>query len=114
MVLVPKKSVALQAGRALSPDVAPILGRSGVDVAASLAGQAPPTVTPVPSSGQAGAGAEEASLGVNKHMAVEVILPPMLERTEPPLVLVAPSVVGAALQAKGPALQVEVVATMPS
>ena len=44
MALVPKKSVALQAGWAPSPDVAPVLGRSGADVAVSSASQAPPTV----------------------------------------------------------------------
>ena len=48
MVLAPKKSVALQAERVSSPDVASVLGRSGADVAASSAGQAPPAVVPMP------------------------------------------------------------------
>ena len=61
LALAPKKSVALQAGWALSPDVAPILGRSGADVAASSADQAPPM-----SVGEACTGAEEASSGVTE------------------------------------------------
>ena len=60
LVLVPKKSVALQVGQALSPDVAPVSGRSGADVAASSIGQALPAVVPVTLVGQAGAGAKEA------------------------------------------------------
>ena len=47
--LAPKKSLALQAGRTPLPDVAPILGRSGADVEASLADLAVPTVAPAPS-----------------------------------------------------------------
>ena len=113
-MLVPKKSVALQAGWAPSPDVAPILGRSGADVAASSTGQAPPAVAPVPSARQAGTGAKEASSKVAKHVAAEVILPPSSEQTEPSLALVAPSTMGAAPQAKAPASQAEVAATVPS
>ena len=45
----PKKSLALQAGQMVLPDVAPILGRSGADVVASLAGPAAPVVAPMPS-----------------------------------------------------------------
>ena len=80
----------------------------------SSAGLAPPVVAPVPSVGQAGARAEEAFLGVTEHMAAEVIPPPTSERTEPPLVLVVPSMVGAALQAKASASQAEVGTTVTS
>ena len=97
LALAPNKSVALQAGWAPSPDVAPVLGRSRAIVVASLAGQAPPVVAPVPSASQADVRAEEASSRVTEHMAVEVIPPPTSERTEPPLALVAPSVVGTSL-----------------
>jgi len=48
LALAPKKSIALQAGWVLSPDVAPVSGRSVADVVASLAGQAPHAVAPVP------------------------------------------------------------------
>ena len=114
MALVPKKSIALQAGRAPSPDVTPISGRSGVDVAASSASQALPAVVLMPSVGQADAGAEEAPSGVIEHMTTEVIPPPMSEWMELPLALVAPSVVGAAPQAEAPASQAEVAATVTS
>ena len=114
MALAPKKSVALQAGRTPSPDVAPVSGRSGADVAASSAGQALPMVAPVPLVGQADAGAKGAPLGVIEQTTAEVILPPMLERIELPLVLMAPSLVGAAPQAKALASQVEVATTVTS
>ena len=91
MALAPKKSIALQAERVPSPNVAPILGRSGVDVAASSAGQASPAVAPVPSVGQAGTGAKEAPLGVAEQMTTEVTPPPTLGRTELLSALVAPS-----------------------
>ena len=94
MALAPKKSVALQAKWVPSLDVAPILGRSGADVAASLAGQAPPAVASVPSVGQAGTEAKEAPSGVTKQAMAEVTLLPTLERMELPPVLVAPSMVG--------------------
>ena len=54
------------------------------------------------------------SSGVAEHMAAEVIPQPTSERTEPPLALVAPSVVGAVLQAEAPASQVEVATTVTS
>ena len=114
MALAPKKSVALQAGRAPSPDVAPVSGRSGADVATSSAGQAPPAVAPVPFVGQAGTRAEEAPSGVAEQTTAEVTLLPTLERTEPPLALVVPFVVGAGPQAKAPASQAEVAATVTS
>ena len=47
-------------------------------------------------------------------MAAEVIPPPMLERMEPPLALVEPSLVGPALQVEAPASQAEVAATVTS
>ena len=114
LVLAPKKSVALQAGHAPSPNVAPVSGRSGADVAASLVGQVPPAVAPMPSAGQADARAEEAPSGVIEQTAMEVILPPTLERTELSLTLVVPFVVGAAPQAEALALQVEVAMTVTS
>ena len=94
MALAPKKSVALQAGWTSSPDVAPILGRSRVDVAASSADQALPTVAPMPSAGQVDAGADGAPSGVTKQTTAEVTPPPMLEQAELLPMLVAPSVVG--------------------
>ena len=71
-------------------------------------------VAPVPSASQADVRAEEASSRVTEHMAVEVIPPPTSERTEPPLALVAPSMVGAAPQAEAPASQMEVAMTVTS
>ena len=53
LALAPKKSVALQAMRGLSPDVAPVLGESGAGIIASSADQAPPAAVLVPSAGQA-------------------------------------------------------------
>ena len=44
-----KKSLALQVGWMALPNVTPILGSSGADIAASLAGPAAPVVAPVPS-----------------------------------------------------------------
>ena len=100
MVLAPKKSVALQAGRAPSPDVAPVSSRSDTDVAVLLAGQALPAVAPMPSAGQAGTKAEEAPSEVAEQTTVEVTPPPTLERMELPPTLVVPSMVGAASQAE--------------
>ena len=114
LALAPKKSVALQAGQAPSPDVAPISGRSGTNVAASSAGQAPPAVAPMPSAGQADAGADGAPSRVTEQMAAKVTPPPMSERTELPLELVAPSVVGAAPQVEAPTSQAQVTATVMS
>ena len=94
MALELKKNVPLQAGWAPSPDVAPISGRSGADVVASSASQAPPTVAPVPSAGQADAGAGGAPSGVVEQTTAEVTPLPTSEQMELPLVLVAPSVVG--------------------
>ena len=48
MGLAPKKSLAIQAGWMALPDVAPISGRSGVDVGAMLADPMAPTVAPAP------------------------------------------------------------------
>ncbi|XP_066354909.1 uncharacterized protein [Miscanthus floridulus] len=114
LALAPKKSDALQAIRVPSPNVAPILGRSGTDVAASSAGQVPPVVAPTPLVGQAGTGAEEAPSGVAEQTTAEVTPPPMLERTRLPPTLVAPSMVGAVPQVKAPASEAEVTMTTPS
>ena len=97
-----------------SPDVTPVSDRSGIDIAASLAGPVLPVVTPAPSVGQVGAGAEEAPSGVAEQMTAGVTPLPTLERTGPLPVLVAPSAVGAAPQVEVPASQVEVATTAPS
>ena len=68
----------------------------------------------MPSMGQANAEVEEAPSGVAEQTAAEVIPPPMLERTELPLALVAPSVVGTTPQAEAPASQAEVAMTVTS
>ena len=47
--LAPKKSLAIQAGRMVLPGVAPISGRSGADVGATLADLTVPVVAPAPS-----------------------------------------------------------------
>ena len=44
----PKKSLARQAGWVASPDVAPVLGRSGDDAAAMLADSTAAVAAPVP------------------------------------------------------------------
>ena len=113
LALAPKKSVALQAERVSSPDVAPILGRNGTDVAALSAGLVPPVVAPAPLAGQAGAGVEEAPSGVSEQMTVEVTPPPTLERTELLPMLVAPSMGGVALQVEAPVSRAEVATTAP-
>ena len=114
MALAPKKSVALQARRASSLDIAPVSGKSGANVAASLAGQASPAVAPVPLAGQADTEADGAPSGVTEQTAAEVISTPMSERTELPLTLVAPSVVGMAPQAEALALPAKVAMTVTS
>ena len=97
-----------------SPDVTPVSDRSGTDVAASLACPVLPVVTPAPSVGQVGAGAEEAPSGVAEQTTAKVTPPPTLEWMGLPPVLVAPSVVGAAPQVEALASQVEVATTAPS
>ena len=92
--LAPKKSVALQVRRRPSVDAAPISSGSDVGVIASSAGQALPAMAHVPSVGQADTGAERMPLEVAEQPAREVILLPMLGRTELPLVLVAPTAAG--------------------
>jgi len=82
----------------LSPDIAPILGRSGAGVAALLVDPAPPVVVPAPSV-------------VVEQAAVEVTPPSTLERSELPPVPVASSVAGVAPQAEGPVSPVEVATT---
>ena len=87
------------------PDVAPVSGSSGADVAAPSAGQALPTMVPMPSVGQAGAGAEEAPSGVTEQTTAEVTPPPTLVWTELSPVHVVPSVVGVTPQVKALASQ---------
>ena len=71
-------------------------------------------VAPVPSAGQADAGAGGAPSGVVEQTTAEVTPLPTSEQMELPLVLVAPSVVGASPQAKALASQAEVAMTMMS
>jgi len=73
LALVPKKSVALQARRQPSPNVALILGGSRAEVTASLVGEAPLMVAPMPSVGQAGTKPEGTPLEVVEVLAMEVI-----------------------------------------
>ena len=73
MAVAPKKSVAIQARRGPSPNVAPVLGRSGADVAASSASQAPPAVAPMPSEDQADAGAKGAPVEFTEQPAMKAI-----------------------------------------
>ena len=113
LALTPKKSVALQAERVPSPDIAPVSGKSGANVAVLLAGQAPSAVAPMPLVGQAGARAEEAPSGGVEQTTTEVTPLPTLEWTEQPPVLVAPSVVGAASQVEAPMSQAEEAFTSP-
>ena len=68
----------------------------------------------MPSVGQASVGAEEAPSGVIEQTTVEVTPPPMLERSELPPTLVAPSMVGAVPQAEASVSQVEVIAIVTS
>ena len=114
LALAPKKSVALQAGWVLSPDVALVSDRSGADVVALSDGQASPTVAPMLLVGQEDAGVGGVPLGVIKQTATNVILPPTSERMELPPTLVVTSVVGTAPQAEAPASQVEVATTVTS
>jgi len=61
LALAPKKSVALQARQQPLAGAVPVLGESGASATASSAGQALPTVAPVPSAGRADAAAQGAS-----------------------------------------------------
>ena len=79
-----KKSVAIQARRRPSPDVALISGGSGAGVIASSASQAPPMVVPMPSVEQADVGAQGAPSEVVEQPVMATI----------PL-LMAPTVAGA-------------------
>jgi len=97
LALAPKKSVALQARRRPSPDVALVLSGSGAKVTTSLAGEALLMVAPVPSVEQAGARAKGTPLEVTEQTMMEAIPLPTLEwmgQMELPLTLVAPAAVG--------------------
>ena len=61
LALAPKKSVALQARQQPLAGAVPVLGESGASATASSAGQALPTVAPVPSAGRADAAAQGVS-----------------------------------------------------
>ena len=71
-------------------------------------------VAPVPSAGQADAGAEGATVVVAEQMAAEVIPLPSSERIDMPLVFVAPSMVGVVPQVEASASQAEVAMTVTS
>lgn len=114
MVLAPKKSVTIQAGWRLLPGVTPVSRESGAGVTSSSAGQAPPVVVPVPSSGHVDAEAEGAPSKVAEQLAMEVIPLPTLGQTELPLVTVASTVVGATPPVEAPPTQVEVAAIVTS
>ena len=110
---VPKKTVALQARRGPPPDVALILGESGVGITASLAGLAPPAVVPMSSMGQAIGEAEEAPSEVTAQPVMEVMPLPTSGRAELSAAPVASTMVGAALPDEVPPMEAEVmVATM--
>ena len=95
-------------------DVAPISGKSGANIAALLAGQAPSVVVPMPLVGQVDAGAIGAPLEVAEQPVTEVILLPTSERTELPLVPAAPTVVGATPPVEALPMQAEVATTVTS
>ena len=78
LVLVPKKSIALQLRWQLSAGVMPILGRSGISVTASSAGQTLPTVALVPSVGWTDVGAQGTPLEVTGQLAMVAIPLPMI------------------------------------
>ena len=68
----------------------------------------------MPSTGQAGTGAEEEPSGVTEQTTAEVTPSPTLEGTELSPMLVAPPVVGAVSLVEPLASQAEVAATAPS
>ena len=92
LALAPKKSVALQARRQLSADVAPILGGSGASVTVLLTGQVSPMVAPVPSMGRANVGVQGLPLVVAKRPVIAAIPLPTVGWTGLPTTLVAPTV----------------------
>ena len=96
LALAPKKSVAIQARRGPSPDVAPVSGESGAGVVASSTGQASPAVVPVPSVGQVVGKAEGVPSEVDEQPAMEAIPLPTSERAELPAALVVSTTVGVA------------------
>ena len=104
LALVPKKSIALQLGRRPSAGVVHVLGKSSASVTASLAGQAPPTMVPVPSVGRADADIQGAPLEVVEQLVTAVV--PL------PTALVALTVAGMTQPVVTPLTQVEVAAAM--
>ena len=66
----------------------------------SPVGEAPLTVAPVPSVGQAGARAHGTPLEITKQLVMEVIPLPTMGWTELPAMLVASTVTGVALMVK--------------
>ena len=95
MVLAPKKSVAIQARRWSSGDVAHISRWSGAGVTTSSVGQASLVVVPVPSAGQVDVGAQSTPLEVTKESATEVVRLPTMDRSELSTALVVLTLVGA-------------------
>ena len=102
MALAPKKSITVQVRRHPSADVAPISSGSSASVTTLLASEAPLMVAPVPSVGQAGAGAKGMPSEVAEEPAMEVIPLPMMGRMELPTALVAPTAVGVTPLVKAP------------
>ena len=95
MALAPKKSIAIQVRLWSSADIAPILGGSGAGVTTSSVGQALPMVAPVPSVGQADAGARRMPSEVAEELAREVMPLLTMGRSELPTTLVVPTLAGA-------------------
>ena len=95
LVLAPNKSVDLQARWKPSVGGAPVSSKSDAGVTALPHSHALPTVTPMPSVGQAGIGAQGMPLDVIEQPAMEAIPLQTSGRMELPSALVAPTMVGA-------------------
>ena len=94
LALAPKKSVALQARRQPLAGAMPVSGGSGASAIASSAGQALPTVAPVPSAGWAYAGVQGAPSEATEQPTMAAIPLPTTGRMGLPTALVAPTVAG--------------------
>ena len=98
--------------RGPSPDVAPISDESGAGIIASLAGQAPPTVVPMPLEGQVVGEAKGVPSEVAEQTATEAIPLLTLEWAELLVVFVALAKVGVAQPDEVPPTKVEVMVAM--
>ena len=90
----------------------PISGGSGTSVTASLAGQAPPMVAPVPSAGRANMGVQGAPSEVMEQPVTTAIPLPIVGQMGLSSALMAPTVVGTTQPVVNPPTQVEVVAAV--